>query len=194
MRDSVDMWNMLCPMHLRLDNAGVIVHVGPTLAKLQAGSPFCGQDFQEVFTLLGTHADLSVVDLLARPQAKLSLRLLAGPKLALKGVLVPTRSGAILNLSFGISIVTAVREYALTGADFAATDLAMELLYLVEAKSVAMGASRKLNARLQETTMAAQEEVFTDALTGLKKPSRDGPYYGSISRQSESFCTDASGS
>jgi len=168
MRDSDDMWNMLCPMHLRLDNAGVIVHVGPTLAKLQAGSPFCGQDFQEVFTLLGTHADLSVVDLLARPQAKLSLRLLAGPKLALKGVLVPTRSGAILNLSFGISIVTAVREYALTGADFAATDLAMEMLYLVEAKSVAMGASRKLNARLQETTMAAQEEAFTDALTGLK--------------------------
>ena len=54
MRDSVDMWNMLCPMHLRLDNAGVIVHVGPTLAKLQADSPFCGQDFQEVFTLLGT--------------------------------------------------------------------------------------------------------------------------------------------
>ena len=168
MRDSVDMWNMLCPMHLRLNNAGVIVHVGPTLAKLQAGSPFCGQDFQEVFTLLGTHADLSVVDLLARPQAKLSLRLLAGPKLALKGVLVPTRSGAILNLSFGISIVTAVREYALTGADFAATDLAMEMLYLVEAKSVAMGAPRNLNARLQETTMAAQEEAFTDAVTGLK--------------------------
>ena len=49
MRDSDDMWNMLCPMHLRLDNAGVIVHVGPTLAKLQAGSPFCGQDIQEVF-------------------------------------------------------------------------------------------------------------------------------------------------
>ena len=96
------------------------------------------------------------------------MRLLAGPKLALKSVLVPTRSGAILNLSFGISIVTAVREYALTGADFAATDLAMEMLYLVEAKSVAMGASRKLNARLQETTMAAQEEAFTDALTGLK--------------------------
>ena len=160
MYDCDDMWNTLCPMHLRLDSAGVIVHVGPTLAKLQAGSPFCGQDFQEVFTLLGTHADLSVVDLLARPQAKLSLRLLAGPKLALKGVLVPTRSGAILNLSFGISIVTAVREYALTGADFAATDLAMEMLYLVEAKSVAMGESRKLNARLQETTLAEQLKVI----------------------------------
>ena len=98
----------------------------------------------------------------------MSLRLLAGPKLALKGVLVPTPMGAVLNLSFGISIVTAVREYALTGTDFAATDLAMEMLYLVEAKSVAMGESRKLNARLQETTLAAQEEAFTDSLTGLK--------------------------
>ena len=168
MYDCDDMWNTLCPMHLRLDSAGVIVHVGPTLAKLQAGIPFCGQSFHKVFTLLGSHADLPVVDLLARPQVKLSLRLLAGPKLALKGVLVPTPMGAVLNLSFGISIVTAVREYALTGTDFAATDLAMEMLYLVEAKSVAMGESRKLNARLQETTLAAQEEAFTDSLTGLK--------------------------
>jgi len=168
MYDCDDMWNTLCPTHLRLDSAGVIVHVGPTLAKLQAGIPFCGQSFHKVFTLLGSHADLPVVDLLARPQVKLSLRLLAGPKLALKGVLVPTPMGAVLNLSFGISIVTAVREYALTGTDFAATDLAMEMLYLVEAKSVAMGESRKLNARLQETTLAAQEEAFTDSLTGLK--------------------------
>lgn len=168
MYDCDDMWNTLCPMHLRLDSAGVIVHVGPTLAKLQAGIPFRGQSFHKVFTLLGSHADLPVVDLLARPQVKLSLRLLAGPKLALKGVLVPTPMGAVLNLSFGISIVTAVREYALTGTDFAATDLAMEMLYLVEAKSVAMGESRKLNARLQETTLAAQEEAFTDSLTGLK--------------------------
>ncbi len=168
MYDCDDMWNTLCPMHLRLDSAGVIVHVGPTLAKLQAGIPFCGQSFHKVFILLGSHADLPVVDLLARPQVKLSLRLLAGPKLALKGVLVPTPMGAVLNLSFGISIVTAVREYALTGTDFAATDLAMEMLYLVEAKSVAMGESRKLNARLQETTLAAQEEAFTDSLTGLK--------------------------
>ena len=168
MYDCDDMWNTLCPMHLRLDSAGVIVHVGPTLAKLQAGIPFCGQSFHKVFTLLGSHADLPVVDLLARPQVKFSLRLLAGPKLALKGVLVPTPMGAVLNLSFGISIVTAVREYALTGTDFAATDLAMEMLYLVEAKSVAMGESRKLNARLQETTLAAQEEAFTDSLTGLK--------------------------
>lgn len=168
MYDCDDMWNTLCPMHLRLDSAGVIVHVGPTLAKLQAGIPFRGQSFHKVFTLLGSHADLPVVDLLARPQVKLSLRLLAGPKLALKGVLMPTPMGAVLNLSFGISIVTAVREYALTGTDFSATDLAMEMLYLVEAKSVAMGESRKLNARLQETTLAAQEEAFTDSLTGLK--------------------------
>ena len=71
-------------------------------------------------------------------------------------------------MSFGISIVTAVQEYALTSTDFAVTDLTMEMLYLVEAKSVAMRASRKLNARLQETTMVAQKEAFTDALTGLK--------------------------
>ena len=168
MHQSDDIWNILCPMHLQLDSSGVIVHVGPTLAKLQAGTPFRGQGFQTVFKLLGQYADLSVIDLLARPRTKLSLRLLAGPKLTLKGVLVPHGSGAVLNLSFGISIVTAVQEYALTSTDFAAIDLTMEMLYLIEAKSVAIRASRKLNARLQETTMVAQKEAFTDALTGLK--------------------------
>ena len=88
--------------------------------------------------------------------------------LTLEGVLVPTASGAFLNLSFRISILAAVREYGLTSTDFAANDLAMEMLYLIEAKTIAMEASRKLNARLQQAALAAQERAFTDALTGLK--------------------------
>lgn len=83
-------------------------------------------------------------------------------------MLVPTPSGAFLNLSFEISILAAVREYGLTSTDFAATDLAMEILYLIEAKTIAMKASHKLNARLQQATLAAQEQASTDALAGLK--------------------------
>ena len=88
MHQSDDIWNILCSAHLRLDSSGVIVHVGPKLAKLQAGTPFCGLGFQIVFKLLVQHVDLSGIDLLERPRTKLSLRLLAGPKLSLKGVLV----------------------------------------------------------------------------------------------------------
>ncbi len=42
------------------------------------------------------------------------------------------------------------------------------MLYLVEAKSAAMEASRKLNIRLQGAMIAAEEQAFTDTLTGLK--------------------------
>ena len=74
----------------------------------------------------------------------------------------------IVNLSFGISAVEAVQVYDLTSTDFAPTDLTVEMLYLVEAKSAAMEASRKLNQRLQGAMIAAEEQAFTDTLTGLK--------------------------
>lgn len=73
-----------------------------------------------------------------------------------------------VNLSFGISVVDAVREFDLTAADFAATDLTVEMLYLVEAKSAAMEASRQLNERLQSAREEAEQQALTDTLTGLK--------------------------
>jgi diguanylate cyclase (GGDEF)-like protein len=42
------------------------------------------------------------------------------------------------------------------------------MLYLVEAKTAAMEASRRLNLRLQGAKIAAEEQAFTDTLTGLK--------------------------
>ena len=71
-------------------------------------------------------------------------------------------------MSFGFALVDAVGHYALTSADFAATDLTIEMLYLVEAKSAAMDESRALNSRLQGAKIAAEEQAFTDTLTGLK--------------------------
>jgi diguanylate cyclase (GGDEF)-like protein len=61
-----------------------------------------------------------------------------------------------------------VRDFSLTNADFAATDIAIEMLYLIEAKTAAMEASYSLNQRLQGAMMAAEEQALTDALTGLK--------------------------
>ncbi|MBT6533704.1 MAG: GGDEF domain-containing protein [Marinovum sp.] len=42
------------------------------------------------------------------------------------------------------------------------------MLYLLEAKNAAMAASRTLNQRLQGAKIAAEEQAFTDTLTGLK--------------------------
>lgn len=100
---------------------------------------------------------------------KLNLGLREPPHRQLKGVVMfgPTDGQMTVNLSFGISIVDAVREFNLTAADFAPTDLTVEMLYLVEAKSAAMEASHQLNQRLQTARVAAERQALTDTLTGL---------------------------
>ncbi|MCF6231885.1 MAG: GGDEF domain-containing protein [Rhodobacteraceae bacterium] len=165
-----DVLDQLCPMYVLLDKTGHICRVGPTLQKLRADQPMRGQRFLELFELNRPKAVSSFAGLMKASGAKLHLRFRDDPQTGLKGSLVslPGGKGAIVNLSFGISVLEAVRDYALNSADFSATDLTIELLYLVEAKSAAMQASRTLNLRLQGLMIAAEEQAFTDTLTGLK--------------------------
>ncbi|MGK8235582.1 diguanylate cyclase domain-containing protein [Roseovarius sp. MS2] len=159
----------LCPMHAVLDAEGHLVQAGPTFAKLFGARALQGMRFLDLIELRRPHQAGNMADLLASAGARLRLRLRAPPHTALKGVLLPLPGGgAVVNLSFGISVVEAVRDFDLTGADFAATDLTTEMLYLIEAKSAAMDASRKLNLRLQGARIAAEEQAFTDMLTGLR--------------------------
>ena len=159
----------LCPMHAVLDTQGHVVQAGPTFAKLFGAQLPLGMRFLDVIELRRPHQAEDMVALLACAGARLRLRLRASPHTALKGVLLALPGGgAVVNLSFGFSVVEAVRDFGLTGADFAATDLTTEMLYLIEAKSAAMEASRKLNLRLQGARIAAEEQAFTDMLTGLR--------------------------
>lgn len=162
--------DVICPMHVMLNRNGRIVHAGPTVAKLWQGEEFHHARFLEMFEILRPKAVVDMASLLATHGNKLHMRKITDPKTTLKGVLMPSSAacGAIVNLSFGISIMDGVRDYALTSTDFAATDLTIEMLYLIEAKSAAMEASRKLNLRLQGAMIAAEEQAFTDTLTGLK--------------------------
>lgn len=159
--------DILCPMHARLNRQGRIVHAGPMLAKLDAGRGLLGCRFVEVFELRRPRIGDSFDALMNTAGTRLRLRLRQPPGIGLKGVLVPAHGGAVINLSFGISLQEAVRDFDLTAGDFAATDLAVEMLYLIEAKSAAMEASRLLNLRLQGARIAAEEKAFTDTLTGL---------------------------
>ncbi|MEM6941132.1 MAG: diguanylate cyclase [Pseudomonadota bacterium] len=166
--DSLD---VLCPMHLILDASGTITHAGPTLKKLKAGQPLIGQPFLDVFELRKPRMAGGIEELHEVAGEKLRLRLLSDPDTAFKGVLVRANApdgSMLINLSFGMSILDGVREFSLTNADFAVTDLALELMYLVEAKTAAMEATSKLNARLQGAKVAAEEQAFTDTLTGLQ--------------------------
>lgn len=160
----------LCPMAVVLDETGHIRHAGPTLQKLRPTQSFVGCRFLEIMELNRPREINNMQGLLALPNTTLYLQFRDEPRTSFKGVLVPSPmgKGAVINLSFGISVLDAVRDYDLTNADFPATDLTIELLYLVEAKSAAMEASRKLNQRLQGAKIAAEEQAFTDTLTGLK--------------------------
>ena len=162
--------DQLCPMHAVLDATGHILHVGPTLQKLRPGTPLPGQRFLEVFELHRPRSVTTMAQLLAIGGVKLHLAFRTTPRTALKGCVTkgPVPEQVIVTLGFGMSIHEAVATHALTSADFAVTDLAVEMLYLVEAKSAAMEASRTLNLRLQSAMMAAKEQSLTDTLTGLK--------------------------
>ncbi|AXI48808.1 GGDEF domain-containing protein [Sulfitobacter sp. SK012] len=158
-------------MHLMLGADGCILHVGPTLQKLRPKCDWVGQPFLEVFRIKRPRSITEMADLRRAAHLKLHLVLSDMPETELKGLMVPIPGDSgqvIVNMSFGISILDGVRDYALTNTDFAATDLAIEMLYLVEAKSAAMDASGKLNTRLQGAKIAAEEQAFTDTLTGLK--------------------------
>lgn len=160
--------DLVMPMHLIIDEKGIISNAGPTLRKLRPDDDFIGQHVFDIFELRDDGRkkgdDLVPVD------KKLYLTFKAGTQTRLKGVAIPLsgRNGLLLNLSFGISIVEAVRDYRLTAGDFAPTDLAIEMLYLVEAKSAVLEETKQLNTRLQGAKVAAEEQAFTDTLTGLK--------------------------
>ncbi|MEP2470674.1 MAG: GGDEF domain-containing protein, partial [Paracoccaceae bacterium] len=149
---------------------GQACSAGPTALKLFGDGALIGQGFLDVFEIKRPHEVRTLDALRAKAGAKLHLQLRSAPFREVKGVLIdgPTADLTVIDLSFGISVVDAVRDYDLTAADFAVTDLAVELLYLVEAKSAAMDASQQLNQRLQGARVVAEEQALTDALTGLK--------------------------
>jgi diguanylate cyclase (GGDEF)-like protein len=160
----------LMPMHVVIGPAGHIRACGPTLARLAGNRPLPGARLLEAFEFLRPAAPLALADLLTAAGRRLSLRFRAPPRTAFKGLIVPLPEGqgALMNLSFGIGAVAAVADHGLTAGDFAPTDLTVELLYLVEAKSAAMDQWRRLSRKLDGARSAAEEQALTDALTGLR--------------------------
>lgn len=163
-----DMLDRLCPMHLMLNATGHVVEAGGTIRKLRPDRSVVGARFLDLFEVLRPRRIMSMEELLEAPDGRLHLRFRDSPQTSFKASLAPLGDGAVVNMSFGISLLDAVGQYGLSAADFAHTDLAIELLYLIEAKSAAMEASRNLNVRLQGAKIAAEEQAFTDTLTGLK--------------------------
>lgn len=164
-------FDRLMPLHLRLDHDGRITGIGPTFAKLVPGQDLRGMSLFEAFEIRRPAGLTRVEDLLAHAGERLRLTLLRSPTpVPLRGLAMPFAQGKglILNLSFGIGVADAVRNFDLTDGDFAATDLAVEMMYLVEAKTAAMETLKGLALRLQGDKQAAETQAMTDTLTGLR--------------------------
>lgn len=158
------------PMHLLVSSTGHIERVGPSLQKLRPEFDFVGRRVLEIFELNHkAQTPLGFAELSEMAGQKIRLSFRGGDRTRFKGMVVPLmgKGQVVINLSFGISIIDAVRTYGLTIADFAPTDLAVEMLYLFEAKTVVMDESRSLNARLNKALQDAEHQATTDPLTGL---------------------------
>ena len=162
------------PMHLLMDGAGRAVTFGPTLARVLQDEARPGARFEDLFEVRSPGGAVTIHDVLARGGNRFRLMPRNGVRVGLRGLGLRLPGAAagtgmiLVNLSFGIDLTSAVRELALTDADFAATDLAMELLYMAEANAAVTRELRGLNLRLEGARMAAEEEAMTDPLTGLR--------------------------
>lgn len=158
----------LMPMHLWVSAANLIVRAGPTVTRL-AGRKLDGLRLEDVVTLRRPRRVQSLDQLLCLEGVPLRLALNDVPDLSLKGMVtaLPAGAGALLDLSLGISLIEAVGRFDLTLQDFAPTDLAVELLYLSEAKTAVTGELHRLARRIDGARMTAEVEAATDTLTGL---------------------------
>lgn len=166
-----DILDVLMPMHVIVGADFRIVHVGPTMRRLRPDVAWKGEDFRDVFAIRRPSGFRVGPEGRADAQgATLHAQFVEGAKTPLKGVLayLPGGDGVLINFGFGIGVIDAVRDYDLSASDFAPTDLTVEMLYLVEAKSAAMEESRDLNRRLQSAKRAAELQAQTDALTGAR--------------------------
>jgi len=165
-----DVMDLICPMHMVLDADARVRFAGPTLRKMRPWRDWTDVPFFDVFHVTRPRGVEGAQALKALSGQSLSLRFCDEPSTLLKALVVSPRGSTdlLINVSFGISIQEAVQDYDLNITDFAPTDLAVEMLYLIEAKSAAMDASKRLNQRLQVAKTHAEHSAITDALTGVQ--------------------------
>lgn len=161
---------ILMPMYLHLDSAGIVRSAGPTLTRLLPDSRLTGRPFFEVFSVRRPGGIETLADLDQYSGKRLLLAFRDEPHTSFRAVPVPSApaGGTLLNLAFGLSVLDAIRVHDLHSSDFAPTDPTIEMLYLIEAKTAVMDELRRLNGRLRAAMVAAEEQAFTDTLTGLK--------------------------
>lgn len=169
-----DVLDRFMPMHMVLAADGRIESLGPTMAAILPAEMLFGAAFEDVFEVRSPGGAVTIADVVAKSGGRFRVVLRqdpkAGSRISLRGIAMtlPGSEQVLVNLSFGIDLIAAVRQFGLTDADFVATDLAMEMLYLAEANAAVTAELRGLNLRLEGARLVAEEEALSDRLTGLR--------------------------
>lgn len=169
-----DTLGRLMPMHLHVGPDGIIRGAGPTIARLLLPGAGVGCPFLKVFALRRPRSVATITEFNAFLGQRLHLQLRRPPGTSFRGLAMalPLAAGGggqgiFVNLSFGLTVAAAIRTHGLAESAFAPTDLAIEMLYLNEAKNAVMTELRSLNKRLHHAKIEAESLALTDALTGL---------------------------
>ena len=164
-----DALDILMPLHLTLSAPGTITHVAPTFVKLLGHKDISGRSLFDVVEFRRPAGLNNWADLARSTGQPLVAELGALPGHNLKAVAVATTDDAalLLDFSLGAGVQNIVAENALKTRDFSPADLTGEMLYMMEVQSILLRESRDLNNRLNGAKITAEEQAFTDSLTGL---------------------------
>lgn len=157
------------PMHLMIDGNGIVQHAGPTIQKVFGDREIVGRHVFGLLELKRPRNIKRIEDVREIDTKRVRLKIKDEYETPLTGAVafMPDLNCVLVNLSFGYSIAESVARYKLTASDFAPTELAVEMLYLVEAKTAAMDIANQLAHRLHDEKEVAKSEAQTDGLTGL---------------------------
>ncbi|MFD1795717.1 GGDEF domain-containing protein [Paracoccus aurantiacus] len=163
----VDRLVSLMPMHLLVDEGGNIRSCGPTLRKMIGWATNIAAAFEIRRAPHEARILPSVRDAAASGR-RVFLGIRESQLPPLRGEVTALPHGEmLLNLGFGIGVIDAISAYDLTDADFAANDLAIEILYLHKSNQLIRAELSRHSLRLEEAREAAELQAFTDPLTGL---------------------------
>lgn len=158
----------LVPLHVQVDAKGVVTHAGPTFAKLLDADMLIGALLFDLLTVKRPAGIASVPTLLSHQGEPLSVQLKEMPGQNMKAVTAALPGGGFLfNLSLGAGVMDVVSARNLKNKDFSPADPTMEMIYMIEVQSILYQQHKQQSHRLQGAKVHAEEQAFTDALTGL---------------------------
>ncbi|SDE25233.1 diguanylate cyclase (GGDEF) domain-containing protein [Paracoccus isoporae] len=157
----------LMPMHLQIDENGAILSCGPTLRKLIGRA----RHVATAFELRRAPPDALLIPAIiaaARSGERVFLGLRDSDLPPLRGeAMILPADAVLINLGFGIGVIDAVARYDLTDADFAANELAIEIMYLHKSSQAIRAELARHSHHLEQARETAEMQAFTDPLTGL---------------------------